>query len=45
MSQQRTVIRLPSGQANTQLMATNLNQAHPTGGKVELEPDHGVVIG
>jgi glycosidase len=45
MGDRRTVIRLPSGQPSTLLMATDLNQVHPTGGKVELEADHGVVIG
>jgi alpha-glucosidase len=45
MSQRRAVVRLPSGQADTLLMATDLNQGHPSGSKIELEPDHGVVIG
>jgi glycosidase len=45
MSQRRAVLRLPSGHADTLLMATDLNQGHPSGSKIELEPDHGVVIG
>ncbi|MGH2392831.1 MAG: DUF3459 domain-containing protein, partial [Candidatus Limnocylindria bacterium] len=45
MSHRRSVVRLPSSQASTQLMATDVNQLHPAGGKVELEANHGVVIG
>ncbi|MGH2394783.1 MAG: alpha-amylase family glycosyl hydrolase, partial [Candidatus Limnocylindria bacterium] len=45
MSQRRTVVRLPSGQADTLLMATDMNQGHPSGSKIELVADHGVVIG
>jgi hypothetical protein len=39
------VVRLPSGQLNTLLRATDLNQTHPAASKVELDADHGVVIG
>ncbi len=45
MSHRRAVVRLPSGQPNTLLSATDLNQTHPAASKVELDADHGVVIG
>ena len=45
MSDRRAVVRLPSGHPALLLIATDLNQPHPARGKVELDTDHGVVIG
>ena len=45
MGDRRATVRLPSGQPDTLLMATDLHQVHPAGGKVELDADQGVVMG
>lgn len=45
MGYRRTMVRLPSDLPSTLLMATDLNQVHPAASKVELDADHGVVIG
>ncbi|MEK6192016.1 MAG: alpha-amylase family glycosyl hydrolase [Chloroflexota bacterium] len=45
MNHRPAVVRLPSGQPDVLLMATDLHQVHPAASRVELDADQGVVIG